>query len=161
MHRWAVAVDDARLVLADTEGLTSDPSFRHPIADPDRDVPSSVWAGFHSLLVDRNLSLRNCYRTGINIHIVCCVSRFSEQSNWSYKDGPRFLGRLFLERLHSSRRPRLLLGFCWVTQWLVALAGNRTGSAVAARGPYFTRGPLSLYRNFRSCLPPRQLMKMP
>lgn len=30
MHRWAVAVDDERLVFADTEGLTIDPSFHHP-----------------------------------------------------------------------------------------------------------------------------------
>ena len=37
VHRWAIAVDDGRLVFADTEDLTIDPSFHHPIPDPDRD----------------------------------------------------------------------------------------------------------------------------
>ena len=36
-HRWAIALDDGRLIFADTEDLTIDPSFHHPIPDPDRD----------------------------------------------------------------------------------------------------------------------------
>ena len=37
VHRWAIAVDDGRLVFADTEDLTIDPSFHHPTSDADRD----------------------------------------------------------------------------------------------------------------------------
>ncbi|TQC40046.1 hypothetical protein EEB14_56905 [Rhodococcus sp. WS4] len=37
VHRWAIAVDDGRLIFADTEDLTIDPSFYHPTRDPDRD----------------------------------------------------------------------------------------------------------------------------
>jgi len=40
VHRWAVALDDGRLVFADTEDLTIDPgSYRsapNPSSDPDR-----------------------------------------------------------------------------------------------------------------------------
>ncbi|QSE85852.1 hypothetical protein [Rhodococcus koreensis] len=44
VHRWAVALDDGRLVFADTEDLTIDPGFHRsapnpdPNPDPDRDV---------------------------------------------------------------------------------------------------------------------------
>jgi len=37
VHRWAVALDDGRLVFADTDDLTIDPSFHHPTPAPDRD----------------------------------------------------------------------------------------------------------------------------
>ncbi|MFC0447006.1 hypothetical protein [Rhodococcus jostii] len=37
VHRWAIAVDDGRLIFADTEDLTIDPSFHHRTPDPDRD----------------------------------------------------------------------------------------------------------------------------
>ena len=36
VHRWAIKVDDGRLVFADTEDLTIDPSFHYANADPDR-----------------------------------------------------------------------------------------------------------------------------
>ncbi|MFC9357391.1 hypothetical protein ACFTZB_12545 [Rhodococcus sp. NPDC057014] len=41
VHRWAVALDDGRLVFADTEDLTIDPSFPHPNPDPDPNPDSN------------------------------------------------------------------------------------------------------------------------
>ncbi|WP_442971750.1 hypothetical protein [Rhodococcus sp. LB1] len=37
VHRWGIAVDDGRLTFVDTEDLTIDPSFHHPIPERDRD----------------------------------------------------------------------------------------------------------------------------
>lgn len=34
-HRWAVALDDGRLIFADTEGLTIDPSSPRSVPDSD------------------------------------------------------------------------------------------------------------------------------
>ena len=46
VHRWAVALDDGRLVFADTEDLTIDPgSYRSdPDPDPDPNSDSAVRA---------------------------------------------------------------------------------------------------------------------
>ncbi|MGV9861778.1 hypothetical protein [Rhodococcus koreensis] len=35
MHRWAIALDDGRLIFADTEDLTIDPSSHRSDEDPD------------------------------------------------------------------------------------------------------------------------------
>ncbi|MFE7422766.1 hypothetical protein [Rhodococcus sp. NPDC057529] len=40
VHRWAVALDDGRLVFADTDDLTIDPSF--PIPNPNLNPDSAV-----------------------------------------------------------------------------------------------------------------------
>lgn len=108
--------------------------------------------GCHSLLVGRNVSLRNCYRAGINIHIVCRVSRFSEQSNWSYKWTSlswRTSSRTSPPFSAPSTSSRVLLG--------------RSAASSAARGLNWLfgggngvrRSPadlFSLYPIFRSCL---------
>jgi hypothetical protein len=38
VHRWAVALDDGRLVFVDTEDLTIDPGFNGSDPDPDTNV---------------------------------------------------------------------------------------------------------------------------
>ncbi|MFC9355413.1 hypothetical protein ACFTZB_02355 [Rhodococcus sp. NPDC057014] len=37
VHRWAVALDDGRLVFVDTEDLTIDPGFPRPAPNPNPD----------------------------------------------------------------------------------------------------------------------------
>ncbi|WP_236581703.1 hypothetical protein, partial [Rhodococcus sp. T7] len=44
VHRWAVALDDGRLVFADTEDLTMDPGFPHSAPDPNPGPGSAVRA---------------------------------------------------------------------------------------------------------------------
>ncbi|MFC0452277.1 hypothetical protein [Rhodococcus jostii] len=42
VHRWAVALDDGRLVFADTEDLTIDPGFHRSAPNPNPDPDSAV-----------------------------------------------------------------------------------------------------------------------
>jgi len=42
VHRWAVALDDGRLVFADTEDLTIDPGFYGSAPNPTPDRDSAV-----------------------------------------------------------------------------------------------------------------------
>jgi hypothetical protein len=44
VHRWAVALDDGRLVFADTEDLTIDPGSYRSAPDPSSDPDSGVRA---------------------------------------------------------------------------------------------------------------------
>ncbi|WP_236581702.1 hypothetical protein, partial [Rhodococcus sp. T7] len=44
VHRWAVALDDGRLVFADTEDLTMDPGFYRSAPDPNPGPGSAVRA---------------------------------------------------------------------------------------------------------------------
>ncbi|MFD6060185.1 hypothetical protein [Rhodococcus wratislaviensis] len=43
-HRWAIALDDGRLIFADTEDLTIDPSTHRPAPEPD---PAARTPGRH------------------------------------------------------------------------------------------------------------------
>ncbi|MDV6247221.1 hypothetical protein [Rhodococcus opacus] len=38
VHRWAIVLDDGRLVFADTEDLTIDPGLHRPAPDPNPSV---------------------------------------------------------------------------------------------------------------------------
>ncbi|ABH00756.1 conserved hypothetical protein (plasmid) [Rhodococcus jostii RHA1] len=42
VHRWAVALDDGRLVFADTEDLTIDPGFQRSDPNPDPGPDSAM-----------------------------------------------------------------------------------------------------------------------
>ncbi|MFZ2173583.1 MAG: hypothetical protein WAW17_06015 [Rhodococcus sp. (in: high G+C Gram-positive bacteria)] len=42
VHRWAVALDDGRLIFADTEDLTIDPGSYRSAPDPSSDPDSAV-----------------------------------------------------------------------------------------------------------------------
>ncbi|MGV9864716.1 hypothetical protein [Rhodococcus koreensis] len=44
VHRWAVALDDGRLVFADTDDLTIDPGSYHSTPDPNPGRDSAVRA---------------------------------------------------------------------------------------------------------------------
>ena len=43
VHRWAVALDDGRLVFADTDDLTIDPGSYRSAPNPNPDRDSDVW----------------------------------------------------------------------------------------------------------------------
>ncbi|MFF2028434.1 hypothetical protein ACFVW2_42530, partial [Streptomyces sp. NPDC058171] len=45
VHRWAVALDDGRLVFADTEDLTIDPGFPRSAPDPNSNLDSGSAGG--------------------------------------------------------------------------------------------------------------------